>query len=95
MSRLVHWFRWVARLEGITVLALFGVAMPLKYAAGVPEPVAWVGWMHGTMVFVYLIALGAMWRVEGWSPGRLALWFVASLVPGGTFLAEWRDLDVA
>lgn len=95
MSEALRWFWWVARAEGLSVLALFGVAMPLKYGLGIAEPVAWVGWAHGVFVFVYLIALGSVSRVEGWSYLRTALAFVASFFPFGTFVLEWRLKDGA
>ena len=86
------WFLQVARFEGLSLIALFFVAMPLKYVGGIAEPVAWVGWIHGTLVFLYVIALGSMWRVEGWELWRVAVWFVASLLPAGTFIAEAKAL---
>ena len=89
------WFLQVARLEGMSLIALFFVAMPLKYGAGIAEPVAWVGWIHGTLVFLYVIALGSMCRVEGWPLWRVAIWFVASLLPAGTFIAEAKALPTA
>lgn len=84
------WFLTIARLEGLSVLLLFFVAMPLKRLAGLPEPVAWVGWTHGVLVFVYLLALGSVARVDGWRWSRVALAFVASLFPFGTFWFERR-----
>jgi len=85
-----QWFLFIARLEGISVLLLFFVAMPLKRLAGMPEPVAWVGWSHGVLVFLYLLALGSVSRVDAWSWGRTALAFGASLFPLGTFWFERR-----
>jgi len=82
------WFLAVARAEGLSLLLLMGVAMPLKRLAGIPEPVSWVGWVHGMLVFVYLIALGSVRRVDGWSLPRCAAAFAASLVPFGTFAFE-------
>lgn len=92
MSPTLRWFLQVARVEGLSAIALFFVAMPLKYGAGIPEPVQHVGWFHGTMVFTYLIALGSVARVEGWTWARVAAAFVASLVPFGTFVFERRLL---
>lgn len=82
------WFLAVARAEGLSLLLLMGLAMPLKRLAGIPEPVSWIGWVHGMLVFVYLIALGSVRRVEGWSLLRCAAAFGASLVPFGTFAFE-------
>lgn len=86
------WFFNVARAEGVSLLLLFGVAMPLKYAFGNPILVPYVGWAHGALVFLYLIALQSVARVEGWSLVRVALAFVASLLPFGTFVFERQVL---
>ncbi|MCK6525194.1 DUF3817 domain-containing protein [Myxococcota bacterium] len=89
-SPTLTWFFHVARAEGLSLLLLFGVAMPLKYAFGNPILVPFVGWAHGVLVFLYLIALQSVARVEGWGLVRVAAAFVASLVPFGTFIFERR-----
>lgn len=88
------WFFTIARLEGVSLLLLFFVAMPLKYAAGIPEPVAWVGWAHGALFLLYLVAWSSYLRV--FRPGWLwaGLGAAASLVPFGTFILE-RQLPEA
>ena len=78
----------VARWEGLSLLVLVTVAVPLKRLAGIPEPVQWLGSFHGALTFVFLIALSSVGRTESWSYGRMALAFGASLVPGGTFVFE-------
>jgi integral membrane protein len=45
--------RWSARVEGLTLLLLLGVAMPLKYLAGLPAAVTLAGSLHG-LSFVWL-----------------------------------------
>ena len=80
------WFTAVAITEGISLILLFGVAMPLKYAAGIEDATSVIGWIHGVMVFVYLIALWSIARVDQWTWGRTALGFVASLIPFGPFV---------
>ena len=84
----LDWFLNVARAEGVSLLLLFGVAMPLKYAAGMPGMVAWVGGLHGALFLLYLVALGSAGRVEGWSWARLAGGFAAAWLPFGTFAFE-------
>ena len=86
----LRWFLFLARLEGLSLLALFFVAMPLKYAAGIEAPVAWVGWCHGALFLVYLIALSSVSRVEAWTWARTGFGFLASMVPFGTFVLERR-----
>ncbi len=86
------WFKWIARAEGVSLLVLFGVAMPLKYGAGMAHATIWPGWFHGQLFILYLIALGSIGRVKGWSIKQYATGFAASLLPGGTFLFERRVL---
>lgn len=86
----VDWCVAVGRAEGASLLALWLAAMPLKYAAGIAAPVAWVGWAHGVLFLVYLLSLGSASRVLGLSWFETALGAVASVVPGGTFWFERR-----
>jgi SAM-dependent methyltransferase len=44
--------RWIAKIEGVSFLVLLGIAMPLKYAAGLPMAVKIVGWAHGVLLDV-------------------------------------------
>ncbi len=84
------WFRWIARLEGLSLLVLFGIYIPLKYAAGIviDGGQGWVGWAHGIFQLVYVMGLVVTARLLGWSLSQSIVGFVASLVPFGTFVFE-------
>ncbi|MBA2320129.1 MAG: DUF3817 domain-containing protein [Deltaproteobacteria bacterium] len=84
-----RWFRGIALAEGVSLVTLFAVAMPLKYAFGRPEAVAVVGWIHGILFLAYVVALLAAARAEGWRPTTVLAGFVASLVPFGPFAFHW------
>jgi len=81
-------FRSVAFVEGVTTLALFLVAMPIKYLMGNPEPVRITGWIHGIAFIAYVLMMWVALRDRGWRPSELARTFAASLVPFGTFLND-------
>ncbi|WP_266366849.1 DUF3817 domain-containing protein [Tellurirhabdus rosea] len=81
-------FRLVAVLEGISFLILLFIAMPLKYAAGMPEAVKVVGWAHGALFVAYLFTLIDVWHDRSWSFGRVVLAFVLSLIPFGAFYLD-------
>ena len=85
-----RWVVWIGRLEGLSLLALFGVYMPLKYGAGVvlDGGQGWFGWVHGAMTMLWLQALWSGWRRLGWSGKLTAMGLVASLLPAGTFVFE-------
>lgn len=81
-------FRWVAFVEGVTTLALFLVAMPIKYLAGNPEPVRITGWVHGIAFIAYVLMMWMALRGRGWTWQELARTFAAALFPFGTFVND-------
>ena len=88
LSLTARWLFALGRLEGISFLSLLAIGMPLKYAAHMPEPNAWIGWCHGFLFLVYLVALSSARRVENW-PRTWLLWGgLGSVVPAGTFVFE-------
>ncbi len=92
------WFLWIARLEGLSLILLMGVAMPLRRALGVhlDGGTGALGWAHGTLWIVYLVALYTAARALRWSARDVVLAFVASLLPFGTVVFErWRLRDGA
>jgi len=86
----IRWFRWVGRAEGLSLIFLFGVYMPLKYAADIviDGGQGWVGWVHGVLFLLYLLALWHTGRMAKWSWGRMIAGAVAANLPLGTFLFE-------
>jgi integral membrane protein len=81
-------FRWVALIEGLTTIALFLIAMPLKYWAGNPVLVPPVGMAHGAAWLGYLLAMGFCLPGKGFSGGQWLRTFVAALFPFGTFMND-------
>ena len=81
-------FVWVGRAEAVSFLVLLAIAMPLKYAAGHPEPVRFAGWAHGLLFLGYLVALSRVSLAEGWPASRTAMGLVAALLPFGPLLFE-------
>lgn len=84
--------RLIGKIEGVSYLLLLGVAMPLKYLAGLPLAVKLVGWAHGVLFVAFLFALGlAMLRARLTLKLALSV-FIASLLPFGPFVVD-RRLD--
>lgn len=81
-------FRKIALVEGVTTLALFLVAMPLKYWGGNPVLVPPVGMAHGVAWLAYLVAMAACLPGKGLSGWQWLRTFVAALFPFGTFLND-------
>lgn len=84
--------RLTGLLEGLSFIILLAIAMPLKYLAGKPEMVSIVGMAHGVL-FVLYIALTVMAKIKyPWSWRKMFLLWVASVVPFGTFYADYKML---
>lgn len=84
----MHLFRIIALIEGVTTLALFLVAMPLKYLAGNPMLVPPIGWVHGIAFIAYMATMVAVFPAigvpfAGWLRATLA-----AFVPFGTFVND-------
>lgn len=62
--------------------------MPLKYAAGLPQVVLVVGWIHGLFWVLYLVAALRAAIAEKWSFGTLFAAGVASVLPFGPFVFD-------
>lgn len=82
--------RIIAFLEGISFIVLLGVAMPLKYFAGIPQAVRIVGMAHGVLFILFVLLLIQVATEKSWSFKKSALSFLSSLVPFGTFYADSR-----
>jgi integral membrane protein len=84
----LEWLRKVGNAEGISYLLLLGVAMPLKYMAGIPEAVRIVGSLHGFLFVLFMVVLFRVWQTQKWPYERVAMAFLLSIVPFGTFYLD-------
>lgn len=87
--------RRVGKIEGVSFLVLLGIAMPLKYLAGLPLAVKVVGWAHGVLFIALLVVLWRATRDARLPLGQAALVFLAALLPFGPFLIDARLERVA
>lgn len=92
MKKTFPWFRKAAIAEGISFLILLGIAMPLKYLAGLPVAVLIAGSIHG-ILFITFITLA--WETKNnynKSGGWIRKAFLASILPFGTIVMDkqWK-----
>lgn len=86
-------FRGISLLEGISLLVLLFIAMPIKYVLGNPEYVKHVGMAHGLLFVAYvLFAIMAKFELD-WKPKTLLIVFAASVIPFGTFYVDKKYLS--
>ncbi|MBS3739593.1 MAG: DUF3817 domain-containing protein [Psychroflexus sp.] len=86
-------FKWVARGEGISLLVLLFIAMPLKYIWEDPSWVRVVGMIHGILFVAYVAWAIWVYFELSWTLRRLVFVILASVIPFGTFYVEKKYLN--
>ncbi|HRG38233.1 MAG TPA: DUF3817 domain-containing protein [Bacteroidia bacterium] len=81
-------FLKIGLAEGISFILLVGIAMPLKYGAGILQPVRVVGMLHGVLFILYGLLLLQVTISYKWSIWKAIAAFLLSFVPFGTFFLE-------
>lgn len=89
---MLKFFKIIALLEGLSLLALFFVAMPMKYMMGNPALVPPVGMAHGVLFVAYVILALMLKFEDNWTWKKFGIVFLGSLLPFGTFYVEKKIL---
>ncbi|WP_342648003.1 DUF3817 domain-containing protein [Mucilaginibacter sp. CSA2-8R] len=86
--------RLIGYLEGISLLALLFVAVPIKYWGNSPALVKSIGPVHGGLFLLYLFNALSVGIAQKW-PFKTVTWKVllACLVPFGTFYIDHKILS--
>lgn len=87
MLKSLHYLAW---LEGLSLIVLLSIAMPLKYIWEWPLGVEVVGMAHGLLFIGYSLILAWVGLKGKWSLKLMALSFVAAFIPFGTFYMAKR-----
>jgi integral membrane protein len=66
--------------------------MPLKYFFGIPEAVRVIGMAHGILFIAYIVFSTWAKFTYRWSFTRMFLLWIASVVPFGTFIVDYKIL---
>ncbi|MCE3283724.1 MAG: rane protein [Chitinophagaceae bacterium] len=80
--------RVIGMIEGISLLVLMFIAMPLKYLADQPLAVKYVGWAHGILFIAFMLAAFVAYMKYHWPFKRLVYAFLAAFLPFGTFVFD-------
>lgn len=75
-------------IEGLSLLLLISVAMPLKYLAGNPLPVRIGGMLHGLLFVAYVGVLLLTARQRRWPLTTILIGVVVSTLPFGFWLSD-------
>ena len=81
-------FGIINSIEGYSYLLLLFVAMPAKYLLGFPIAVKIAGMIHGVLFIIFLFLGVKAWIEAKWSFMQTIIFFIASLIPFGTFFTK-------
>lgn len=86
--------RLIGFLEGISLLILIGIAVPLKYASGDPSLVKTMGPVHGLLFLLFSLNTLSFGIEQKWK-FQETTWkvLVACLIPFGTFYVDYTILS--
>ena len=82
--------RLLGFVEGVSFLLILFVTMPLKYYFDQPQPNKIIGMVHGVLFIGYCYLVVDVGFEKGWSWKVIGLGLLASIIPFGTFGADWK-----
>ncbi|WP_413377748.1 DUF3817 domain-containing protein [Alkalihalobacillus sp. 1P02AB] len=92
MNMSTRTFRVISYLEGISLILLLFLAMPLKYLFDLPSFVTVIGMAHGWLFIIYIITVIVMMFIARWSFAKGGLAMLASIIPFGPFIFDRKLL---
>ncbi len=87
---MIRFFKLIATLEGISAIALFFIAMPLKYIWQNDSLIRPVGMAHGVLFTIYIVFAVVLKIQYKWDWKKFIIICLASIPPLGTFYIEYK-----
>lgn len=81
-------FSLINTIEGYSYIILLFIAMPMKYLLAIPMAVKIVGMVHGILFIIFCLLLVMASNEAKWSVKESVVFFIASLIPFGTFFTK-------
>jgi integral membrane protein len=88
-------FRIISLIEGLSLIALFFIAMPAKYYFDYPHLVPYIGMAHGMLWLLYIVASLSTSHQQKWSVFYWMFMLVLSVIPLGFIFVEIKCKDPA
>ncbi len=76
-------FKMIVLIEGISLLLLLVLAIPLNYLFNLDGPLFFIGMAHGTLFLFYAITTITITHKQKWPISSGVLVFIAGMVPFG------------
>jgi len=88
INKKIQNFSLINTIEGYSYLFLLFVAMPMKYLLGITIAVKIAGMLHGVLFIAFCMLLIVAWNESKWPFSNNIIFFIASLIPFGTFFTK-------
>lgn len=79
-------------MEGVSYILLMTVGLYFKYQLNDPTYVKLLGMPHGVLFVIYIILSFLIKEDENWGNKDFGIIILASILPFGTFYADWKYL---
>ena len=90
---MVRFFKIISILEGISLLAILLISMPLKYFFDNPGPNQVIGMAQGNPFLIYIVLAILVKNELKWSIKTLTIVLICSVIPCGTFWMDYKYLE--
>jgi integral membrane protein len=87
--------RLIGLLEGISLLILVGIAVPLKYGSDNPSFVKMMGPLHGSLFLLFVFNTFSVSIQQKWKASITIKVLISCLIPFGTFYVDHKILKPA
>jgi len=87
--------RILGLLEGISLLILAGIAVPLKYGFHQPSLVSMMGPVHGTLFLLFVFNTFSVAIQQKWNKTITVKLLLSCLIPFGTLYADHKIMKPA
>ncbi len=87
-GRFLSRLRLLGVIEGVSTLVLFGIAMPLKYMAGMPMAVRITGSIHGALFVALAVMFVVAIKRVPLSSRLAAAGVFGAVIPFGPFIVD-------
>ena len=88
--KMLNVFRLIAFFEGLSYILLLFVGVPLKYLNGDVTLVKMLGMPHGFLFMAYIAFVIVLRFDHTWFKKHFILISLASIIPFGTFIVEYK-----
>ncbi|WP_018137873.1 MULTISPECIES: DUF3817 domain-containing protein [unclassified Thioalkalivibrio] len=85
----MKFFRLISVLEGLSLITLLFIAMPLRTYADMPLAVTYVGWVHGILFIIYGATSLIASHLSGWPVWKWLLVLFLGVVPFGFLYVDY------